>query len=237
VLPAGDAQAVAGAAVAQAQGECRWQLEAGADPGPGHGPQPRQTAARPDAPLGARGHPGPRGQPHPAPGPAGHRPRPATYPHERAFGLLHSDGARASELAYRALLAGEAEAASRSSVQAGDEALAVFAVEEAIGHYQKARALLQEPKRIQTEFSAAEVERLYTHLGQAHAFQNAWDKAQQAYEELLAYAQHQRQFTLVSMTLNRLAILAVQQPHDKPQVQALLEQAWHMAQSSSDQKA
>src|SRR5205823_12276789 len=42
---------------------------------------------------------------------------------------------------------------------------------------------------------------------------------------------------LVSMTLNRLAILAVQQPHDKPQVQALLEQAWHMAQSSSDQKA
>src|SRR5207245_1826425 len=78
---------------------------------------------------------------------------------------------------------------------------------------------------------------VYTHLGQAHAFQNAWEKAQQAYEELLAYAQHQRQFTLVSMTLNRLAILAVQQPHDKPQVQALLEQAWHMAQSSSDQKA
>src|SRR3989440_8489133 len=157
--------------------------------------------------------------------------------HQRAFELLHSEGARASELAYHALLAGGAEAAAPSSVQAGDEALAVFAVEEAIGHYQQARAWLQEPKRIQTEFSAAEVERLYTHLGQAHAFQNAWEKAQQAYEELLAYAQHQRQFTLVSMTLNRLAILAVQQPHDKPQVQALLEQAWHMAQSSSDQKA
>src|SRR3989442_769545 len=127
--------------------------------------------------------------------------------------------------------------ACRASVQAGDEALAVFAVEEAIGHYQQARVLLQEPKRIQAELSAAEVERLYTHLGQAYAFQNAWEKAQEAYEELLAYAQHQRQFTLVSLTLNRLAILALQQSHDKPQVYALLEEAWHMAQTSHDQKA
>src|SRR5205085_6631486 len=157
--------------------------------------------------------------------------------HQRAFELLHSEGARASELAYHALLAGEAEAASRSSVQAGDEALAVFAVEEAIGHYQQARALLQELKQIQTELSAAEVERLYTHLGQAYAFQNAWDKAQEAYEELLAYAQHQRQFTLAIMTLNRLAILVAQQANDKPRVQALLEDAWRMAETSSDQKA
>src|SRR5437879_2027534 len=39
------------------------------------------------------------------------------------------------------------------------------------------------------------------------------------------------------MTLNRLAVLAVQQSQDKPQVQALLEEAWQMAQSSSDQRA
>ena len=157
--------------------------------------------------------------------------------HQRAFELLHTEGARASELAYHALVAGEDESAARASVQAGDEALAVFAVEEAIGHYQQARALLQEPKQIQTELSAAEVERLYTHLGQAYAFQNAWDKAQEAYEELLAYAQHQRQFTLAIMTLNRLAILVAQQANDKPRVQALLEDAWGMAETSSDQKA
>ncbi len=102
---------------------------------------------------------------------------------------------------------------------------------------EQARALLKAPKRIQTELAAAEVERLYAHLGQAYAFQNAWDKAQQAYEELLAYAHQQRQFTLVSMTLNRLAILVAQQSNDKPQVQALLEEAWRLAQTSSDQQA
>ena len=39
-----------------------------------------------------------------------------------------------------------------------------------------------------------------------------------------------------SMTLNRLAILAVQQGKDRPQVQALLENAWHSAEISSDQR-
>ena len=57
--------------------------------------------------------------------------------HQRALALLHSEGARPSELAYHALAAGEA--ATRYSVEAGDEAVAVFAVEDAIGHYEQAR--------------------------------------------------------------------------------------------------
>ena len=157
--------------------------------------------------------------------------------HQRALARLETEGARASELAYHARASGEVEAAYGYSVQAGVEAAAVFAVEDAIRHYEQARAWLQEHKRLQTELPALEVERLYAHLGRAYAFQNAWEKAQEAYEELLAYAQHQRQFTLVSMTLNRLAILAAQQSHDKPQVYALLEEAWQMAQTNHDQKA
>ncbi len=70
--------------------------------------------------------------------------------HQRALAVLETEGARAAELAYHALLAGEDESAYRYSVQAGDEALAVFAVEEAIGHYQQARALLQESQPLQT---------------------------------------------------------------------------------------
>ncbi len=159
--------------------------------------------------------------------------------HQRAFALLHSEGARASELAYHALLAGEDESASRYSVQAGDEAMAVFAVEEAIRHYEQARALLQE--HVQQLMPEPEVEHLYVCLyvclGRAYAFQNAWQQAQEALEELVAYARHQRLPRLVSMTLNRLAILAVQQSKDKSQVQALLEEAWQMAQTSHDQRA
>jgi predicted ATPase/DNA-binding SARP family transcriptional activator len=154
--------------------------------------------------------------------------------HQRALARLATAGARASELAYQARTSGEAEPASRYSVQAGDEALAVFAVEEAIRHYEQARALLQE--HVQQLMPAAEVEHLYVCLRRAYASQNAWQQAQQALEELLAYGQQHQLPSLVSMTLNRLAVLAVQQSKDKPTVQALLEEAWQIAQTSSDQR-
>src|SRR6266704_1559191 len=156
--------------------------------------------------------------------------------HQHVLALLQTEGVASAELAYHARASGEAEAAYRYSMQAGDEALAVFAVEDAIGHYEQAHTWLQE-QRLQTVLEASEVEHLYVYLGRAYAFQNAWQQAQQAYEELLAYAQHQRLPRLVSMTLNRLAILAVQQSHDKPQVRALLEEAWRMAETSHDQRA
>src|SRR6266851_7355133 len=157
--------------------------------------------------------------------------------HQRAFVLLHSEGARASELAYHALEAGQAEDAYRNSVQAGDEAVAVFAVDDAIGHYEQARSLLQERQPMQTVLEASEVEHLYAYLGRAYGLQNAWEQAQQAYKEFVAYAQRQHQPTLVSMTLNRMAVLAVQQSNDKPQVHALMEEARRMAETSHDQRA
>ncbi|TMC87773.1 MAG: tetratricopeptide repeat protein, partial [Chloroflexi bacterium] len=84
---------------------------------------------------------------------------------------------------------------------------------------------------------ASEVERLYVHLGQAYVFQNDWEQAQEAYEELLAYAKQHQLAALASMTLNRLAILAIQQSNGKPTVRALLDEAWHIAEGSHDQKA
>jgi DNA-binding SARP family transcriptional activator/predicted ATPase len=156
--------------------------------------------------------------------------------HQRALALLETEGAPAAELAYHALSAGEAEGAYRFSVQAGDEALFIFAVEEAIGHFQQARALLQAQPPLGSKFAASEVERLYVSLGRAYGFQNTWHRTQEAYEELLAYAQAHQLPALVSMTLNRLAILAVQQAKDKSEVQALLEAAWQQAQASADQR-
>ncbi len=157
--------------------------------------------------------------------------------HQRALAVLETEGAQAAELAYHALSAGEAEGAYCYSVQAGDEALSIFAVEEAIGDYEQARALLQAQPPLGSKLSAWQVELLYVSLGRAYGFQNAWHRTQEAYEELLAYAQAHQLPALVSMTLNRLAVLAVQQGKDKSEVQALLEQAWQLAQSSSDQRA
>jgi tetratricopeptide (TPR) repeat protein len=158
--------------------------------------------------------------------------------HQRTLALLQAEGAPAAALAYHALASGETGVAARYSVQAGDEALAVFAVEDAIRRYEQARSLLQERKpRMQGVLPGPEIEHLYVCLGQAYAFQHAWQQAQQAYEELLGYAQQQQLPALASMTLNRLAILAVQQTFDKPEVRALLEQAWQIAESSHDQQA
>jgi len=156
--------------------------------------------------------------------------------HERALARLSGEGALASELAYHALAAGEDKDAYSYSVQAGMEAVAVFAVADAIVYYEQARALLQEHvQQIMTE--ASEVERLYVHLGQAYVFQNDWERAKEALEELLAYGKQHQLPALASMTLNRLAILAVQQTFDKPQVRALLEEARQLAEISHDQRA
>src|SRR3989440_1652905 len=157
--------------------------------------------------------------------------------HQRALARLESEGARASELAYHARACGEAEAAYGYSVQAGDEAMAVFAVEEAIRHYQQARALLQQSQPIQSVLPTPQVDHLYASLGRAYTLQNAWQQAQLAYEELLAYAQHKPLPGPGSLTLHRLAILAVAQPQDRAQGQALLGQAWQVTQTSSDQRA
>ena len=62
--------------------------------------------------------------------------------HQRALAFLEAAAAHPAELAHHALTAGLEEAAFRHSLAAGDEAMAVFAVRDAIGHYERARRLL-----------------------------------------------------------------------------------------------
>ncbi|GHO87004.1 hypothetical protein [Dictyobacter formicarum] len=81
------------------------------------------------------------------------------------------------------------------------------------------------------------VECLYAHLGQAYTFQQAWKQAQDAYQRASRLCAAPPAARLVSLTLNLLAILAVQQSHNKLPVQALLEEAWRMTETSRDQQA
>jgi DNA-binding SARP family transcriptional activator/transposase-like protein len=154
--------------------------------------------------------------------------------HQQTLKLLQSEGVQASILAYHAGAAGEAEMAFRYHVQAGDEALAVFAIPNAIGYYERARLFLQNQSLQQEVPDAGEVEYLYVSLARAYAFQNAYEQARKTYEELLAYAQQHSWPALVSMTLNHLAILAVQQAKEQAEVHALLAEAWRMAQISQN---
>jgi tetratricopeptide (TPR) repeat protein len=156
--------------------------------------------------------------------------------HHHAFAVLQRKGASASELAYHALLAGEREAAYHLSVQAGMEAVVGFAIPDAIGYYEQARTLLQDSEHLQHELPASKVEHLYAHLGRSYAFQNAWKKAQSAYEELLTYARRKSLPAIICQTLNSLAILAVQQANDKSKARLYLEQALHIAEVNQDQR-
>src|SRR2546428_692617 len=66
VVPAGDAQVVAGAGTAGPTAGCGWSLPAGADLGDGRGHRAEAVPARTCATLGARDDPGTPLQAHPA---------------------------------------------------------------------------------------------------------------------------------------------------------------------------
>ncbi len=155
--------------------------------------------------------------------------------HRRAVQALQEAAAPAAELAYQALAAGLAEPAFRWSLAAGDEAMRVAAVRDAITLYEQARHLMAERfLGTGTMLPAAEIEHLYTHLGRAYELDNQWEKARAIYTLMLVYAQDASQFVMESTALNRLAMLAAQQPVDLATAQTLLEAAWRAAEASGD---
>src|SRR5713101_306335 len=133
--------------------------------------------------------------------------------HRRALEALQAASAPAAELAYQALAAGLAEPAFRWSLAAGDEAMRVVAVRDAITLYEQAQHLMTERSRglsLLTMLPAPEIEHLYTYLGRAYELNAEWEKAQAVYMLMLANAQDVCQPAMESTALNRLATLAAQ---------------------------
>ncbi len=62
--------------------------------------------------------------------------------HRRALETLQASAASPAELAHHALAAGLAEAAVRLSIAAGDEAMRLFAVRDALAYYEQAQRLM-----------------------------------------------------------------------------------------------
>lgn len=133
--------------------------------------------------------------------------------HRRALQALQAAAAPAAELAYHALAEGLAEPAFHWSIAAGDEAMRLVAVRDAITYYEQARHLLAEPVQslsLEAALPAPEIEHLYTNLGRAYELNAEWEKARAAYTSMLAYAQEACQPAMESAALNRLATLAAQ---------------------------
>lgn len=98
----------------------------------------------------------------------------------------------AAELARHALAAGLREKAFRYLLAAAEEAMSVFAAGDAVGYYERAQELLEEPPPDTTEADDGGIPRLlrlYGGLARACALIHDWARAQEAYEKLLAAAQ------------------------------------------------
>jgi DNA-binding SARP family transcriptional activator len=163
--------------------------------------------------------------------------------HRRAFEVLEEGGAPTAQLARHALAGGLAEPAFGYLVAAGDQATEVFAAQDAIVHYERARNLLAEEgiptggARQLIEPSNAELEHLYTQLGRAYELTNEWGKARAAYETMLTFAREVAEARLEVLALNNLAGLTFHQEADLSKAKALLEEAKRVAKEAGLKEA
>jgi predicted ATPase len=103
--------------------------------------------------------------------------------HRRALDELEASKSSAAVLAHHALVAGLAETAFRHSLAAGQEALRLAAVSEAIVHFEKARQLVQEGSFVGATQMLHRRD-LYVQLGRAYELSGQHEQADAVYDEL-----------------------------------------------------
>ena len=141
--------------------------------------------------------------------------------HRRTVQVLQEAAAPPAALAYHALAAGLVEPGFRFSVAAGDEAMRVVAVRDAITFYEQARHLIGERwhgSGLGTMLSAPEIEHLSIQLGRAYELNAEWEMARTTYTSLLVYAQEAHDPDMERTALSFLAALAAHQPELNPEI-------------------
>ncbi len=117
--------------------------------------------------------------------------------HRRALAALTEANAAAAELAYHALAAKQWDLAFCHSLEAGDEAMHVFAVALATHHYENALRLLRE-ERVQVDTPTCQ--RLYTRQARSLEMQDRHEDALGLFQELqrVAAARGSREMELAA---------------------------------------
>src|SRR5207244_2686875 len=134
----------------------------------------------------------------------------------------------------------QAAAALRWSLVAGDEAMRMLAVRDAIAHYEQARRIrdsdgdgLQAAKE-SVVIAPCDLSQLYLQLGWAYELQSAFARAKSIYEEMLTLAQEMQESAMECAALNRLATLAGWNNPESRRAKELLHQALSIAESSGN---
>jgi tetratricopeptide (TPR) repeat protein len=160
--------------------------------------------------------------------------------HRRAFEILQAASAAPAILAYHAARAGLTHAAFEYSLTAGDAALRLFAVRDAIAFYEQAHQGLAEwfeHGSPEANTFAASWQQLYTQLGRAYELDNQFDKARETYQAMLGLAQSLGELALEWTALNRLATVATLGSFDLEAALALLHEARQVAERSGERGA
>jgi DNA-binding SARP family transcriptional activator len=158
--------------------------------------------------------------------------------HRRAFEALEQTAAPPGELAHHALIAHLTEPAFHYSIAAGDAAMRLFAVHDAITQYEQARhqlAISNEPLTINNlQKRSGPISDLYTHLARAYEIVEESGQVEQVCQEMLALARTSGWPTLECAALNRLASLAIY-TQQMDRARTLLSQAQQVAEAGGDQ--
>lgn len=155
--------------------------------------------------------------------------------HRRVFTALQAAGAPPAQLAHQALHAGLREENFRYNVAAGDEAMSLFAVRDALVYYEQAQQVVERSGKHDQlgGLSVTEVHHLYVQIGRAYELGNDYQKAHIIYERMLALARTTHESAMECVALNRLATLAAW-AFDIETAKAFLLEALQVAERSSD---
>ncbi len=155
--------------------------------------------------------------------------------HQRALATLESVAASPARLARHALAAGLTEPVFRYSLAAGDGAMRLFAVGDAMTHYETARQILtNDPPSPSIE--AADWQHLYTHLGRALELNNQFEEAFHLYDEMsvMARAQANRELELAALVAQATVYVIPSPVFNLGQGKILSEQALTLARELGD---
>jgi DNA-binding SARP family transcriptional activator/predicted ATPase len=146
--------------------------------------------------------------------------------HRRA---LEAGGILPAELVRHALAAGLLERAFHLSLRAGEEAVEVFALRNAIAHYDQANALMA-----QLHVPIADRCTLYLARGRTYELASEWEAARTDFQNLLALAREMRHAGIESTALTRLAAVAARGSFDLHTAATLLQEAKQIAEQQHD---
>src|SRR5579884_518856 len=160
--------------------------------------------------------------------------------HRRALDMLQRVAAPAAELVHHALAARQPVQAFSFSIAAGENAMQLFAVRDAIAHYERARQIAAQWQATPGESHAPTAEAmrmLYDQLGRAYEFINELEAARTIYQEMLAFAHKLDAPGMECIALNHLATVIIHESYDLDQAMLQLQQALDAGEKSNDTTA